>query len=165
MIHHYLKHRKAEGDHYGVAANGLGNVLLQVQDRGNQSRIRLTPQEAEHVSDLLSVCAQQARRTAKLEDRTYPVLDEIWVSNACYSRDARGVWTNKGITVDRIFAVFLNELQLSRQELKIVMHENDDLRYMYKVTSDANIALSARVESLTREIERLKNPATTFQSE
>jgi len=58
MIQRYIEHANVDGDHYGVASNGYGEILLQVQDRGDQRRIILNVEEARDLISLLSIAVE-----------------------------------------------------------------------------------------------------------
>lgn len=45
MRHNYIKDDKS-GDHWAVNHNGYGEVIVQVQEDGNQARIKLTIEQA-----------------------------------------------------------------------------------------------------------------------
>lgn len=62
MIHHNIKNDNS-GDHYGVSYNYLGNILLQVQQAGEQVRVPLDIEQSKHIIELLIkniVLAEQA---------------------------------------------------------------------------------------------------------
>lgn len=56
MKHHYIQKAEAlnSSAHYGVSTNGSGDILVQVDDGTNQTRVKITLQEATHLRRLLS---------------------------------------------------------------------------------------------------------------
>jgi hypothetical protein len=62
MIHQYIRNSKQNsGDHYAVGTNSLGQVLLQVQENGEQARIILDIDEALLVVKLLQEKIEKAK--------------------------------------------------------------------------------------------------------
>jgi hypothetical protein len=61
MIHINVENHGFPDAHYAVGHNGLGSVLLQVQDHhGSQARIALTAQEAREVIQALNFAIAEA---------------------------------------------------------------------------------------------------------
>ncbi len=60
MIHHCVRDDNS-GDHYAVARSGSARaVLVQLQDRGEQVRLMMSPDQARHMAALLLAKADEA---------------------------------------------------------------------------------------------------------
>ncbi len=60
MIHHRVRD-DTSGDHWACNHNESGVVLAQLQERGEQVRLALTPEQAEQFGHALLASAQRAR--------------------------------------------------------------------------------------------------------
>lgn len=62
MIHHYIEDVESlnSSAHYAVAPNGLGDVLIQLDDGERQVRVKLTLKEALHFKALITLATDQA---------------------------------------------------------------------------------------------------------
>ena len=86
MIHQHIENLGFPDAHYAVGHNGLGSVLLQVQDHhGAQARIALTTQEAREViraihfaiaeAHILSVARSVSAQPAKPAPPAFSVIE------------------------------------------------------------------------------------------
>ena len=61
VIHHSTQAKPLQ-DHYAVSFNSIGQVLVQLQQNGEQVRVGLTPDEARHMAQLLLAKADAAQQ-------------------------------------------------------------------------------------------------------
>ncbi len=60
MRHNYLRD-DTSGDHWAVGTSQYNTVLLQVQENGEQVRIQMTVEQAEHCATELLLAIQRLR--------------------------------------------------------------------------------------------------------
>lgn len=63
MIHNYVRN-DLSGDHWGTGVSQHKEVLVQLQKDGEQVRLNMSPEEAEHLARALLHRAEQAREAA-----------------------------------------------------------------------------------------------------
>lgn len=66
MIHNYTKDDKS-GEHWAVSHNGYGEVLIQVQEEGNQARIKLTIEQATQLANKILQSIEIAKNQDSVE--------------------------------------------------------------------------------------------------
>ena len=59
MLHNHIKDDNS-GDHWAVSHNSNGQVLVQLQEGGEQVRVALTPEQASHMIEKLKNAITQA---------------------------------------------------------------------------------------------------------
>ena len=58
MIHHYISN-DTSGDHFGVSVSeSTGLILVQLQDKGEQVRVAMSPERARNMAALLLKSAE-----------------------------------------------------------------------------------------------------------
>lgn len=67
MRHNYLRD-DTSGEHWAVGTSQYNTVLLQVQERSEQARIQMTPEQAEACASMLLEAARKIRDLVNEKD-------------------------------------------------------------------------------------------------